>query len=76
MKGLILIDLFHNRHFHADHYMGLTKSWKHGQIYCSEITARLVALKLRIDHNWVTPLAMNKEYDIFGVKTTLIDANQ
>ena len=35
-------------HFHADHYIGLDKSFDCGVIYCSPITARLMQLRLGI----------------------------
>lgn len=36
-------------HFHADHYIGLTKSWSHGPIYCSSLTSRLLRLSLSVN---------------------------
>ena len=33
-------------HFHSDHYVGLTKQWS-VPVYCSEVTARLVARPAR-----------------------------
>ena len=39
-------------HFHADHYGGLTKSWEHGPIYCTPITAKLLTLCLRVNERY------------------------
>ena len=40
-------DVYCLTHFHADHYTSLhAKTWRHGLIYCSEVTARLVSLHL------------------------------
>jgi glyoxylase-like metal-dependent hydrolase (beta-lactamase superfamily II) len=43
-------------HFHTDHYGGLTKSWDNGPIYCTPITARLLALCLRVNERYLTTL--------------------
>lgn len=40
-------------HAHSDHYTNLSKSWKHGPIYCSETTANLVVLMLGVEPQWV-----------------------
>ena len=39
-------------HFHADHYGGLTKSWEHGPIYCTPVTAKLLSLCLRVNERY------------------------
>lgn len=65
-------------HFHSDHYAGLSSRWKHGLIYCSEETARLVRKRLKVDSLWLRPLRMNVPQLIprsGGVYVTCIDAN-
>lgn len=65
-------------HFHSDHYVGLTKSWCHGPIYCSKVTANLVRQQLRVDPKWIVPLEFEKTSDVpgtGGARVTLIDAN-
>lgn len=62
-------------HFHADHYIGLTKSWSHGPIYCSSLTSRLLRLSLSVNPSFIHPLELDVEYTINGVKVTLIEAN-
>ncbi|KAJ5875081.1 DNA cross-link repair protein pso2/snm1 [Penicillium subrubescens] len=43
-------------HFHSDHYIGLTKSWCHGPIYCSRPTGNLVRQQLRVDPKWIVDI--------------------
>lgn len=65
-------------HFHSDHYVGLTSSWTHGPIYCSDVTARLVVQQLRVDPKYVVALEWEKEVtvpDTPGVRVTMIPAN-
>ncbi|KAG7563640.1 DNA repair metallo-beta-lactamase [Arabidopsis suecica] len=62
-------------HFHADHYIGLTKAWSHGPIYCSSLTSRLLRLSLSVDPSFIHPLELDVEYTINGIKVTLIEAN-
>ncbi|CAA7061691.1 unnamed protein product [Microthlaspi erraticum] len=62
-------------HFHADHYMGLTKAWSHGPIYCSSLTSRLLRLSLSVNPSFIHPLELDVEYTINGIKVTLIEAN-
>jgi hypothetical protein len=64
-------------HFHSDHYTRLSSNWRHGPIYCSKVTANLVAQKLQVDPQWIRPLPMDVECKIENsdVAVTLIDAN-
>ncbi|KAK9060596.1 hypothetical protein SSX86_021302 [Deinandra increscens subsp. villosa] len=62
-------------HFHADHYGGLTKSFCHGKIYCSLITAKLVNLKIGIPWEKIEVLPLNQKINIAGVDVTCFDAN-
>ncbi|KAJ1962534.1 repair protein PSO2 SNM1, partial [Dimargaris xerosporica] len=62
-------------HFHADHYGGLSASFDHGPIYCSQITANLVLQQLRVDLQYVKPLPMGQPVLIANARVTLLDAN-
>jgi len=65
-------------HFHSDHYIGLTSSWCHGPIYCSQVTANLVKQQLRVDPKWVVALEFEQRFEIpgtNGVIVTMIPAN-
>ncbi|KAF2146433.1 uncharacterized protein K452DRAFT_282605 [Aplosporella prunicola CBS 121167] len=65
-------------HFHSDHYVGLTASWKHGPIYCSKVTANLVLQQLRVDPKWVVALDWEQETEVpgtGGANVTMIPAN-
>ncbi|GAB4854711.1 hypothetical protein Ancab_023296 [Ancistrocladus abbreviatus] len=62
-------------HFHADHYQGLTRSFSHGKIYCSMITAKLVNLKMGISWDKLQVLPLNQKICIAGVDVTCFDAN-
>lgn len=65
-------------HFHSDHYVGLTASWRHGPIYCSKVTGNLVRQQLRVDPKWVVDLEFEKTTEVpgtDGVRVTLIPAN-
>ncbi|KAL5002984.1 cytochrome P450-domain-containing protein [Aspergillus recurvatus] len=65
-------------HFHSDHYMGLSKSWRHGPIYCSRATANLVRQQLRVDPKWVVDLEFETKTEVpgtGGVQVTMIEAN-
>jgi Cft2 family RNA processing exonuclease len=64
------------RHFHSDHYGGLTANWSHGKIYCSSVTASLVLQQIRVSEEFVVRLPMYQPVDIEGVEVTLVDANQ
>ncbi|KAK7352608.1 hypothetical protein VNO80_18032 [Phaseolus coccineus] len=62
-------------HFHLDHYQGLTKSFNHGKIYCSSITARLVNTNIGIPYDKLHVLPLNQKIEIAGVDVTCFDAN-
>jgi DNA cross-link repair 1A protein len=65
-------------HFHSDHYVGLTGSWRHGPIYCSKVTGNLVRQQLKVDPKWVVDLEFEKKTEVpgtNGVQVTMIPAN-
>ncbi|OIV96441.1 hypothetical protein TanjilG_09868 [Lupinus angustifolius] len=62
-------------HFHLDHYQGLTKSFNHGKIYCSSITARLVNMNIGIPYDKLHVLPLNEKVKISDVDVTCLDAN-
>ncbi|XP_059294394.1 DNA cross-link repair protein SNM1 isoform X2 [Lycium ferocissimum] len=62
-------------HFHADHYIGLTKGWSHGPIYCTNLTARLLRICLNVTPSFICPLELGTENNVKGIKVTMLDAN-
>lgn len=56
-------------------YQGLTKSFCHGKIYCSLITARLVNMKIGIPWDRIQVLSLNQRITIDGIYVTCLDAN-
>ncbi|KAK3013722.1 hypothetical protein RJ639_008430 [Escallonia herrerae] len=62
-------------HFHADHYVGLSKGWSHGPIYCTSLTSSLVRMRLYVNPLFVRPLELGTEYVIDGIKVTMLEAN-
>ena len=50
----------------ADHYTGITDTWKEGEIYCSEVTGKLVVYLLGVDPQLVHTLPMNSPQQIQG----------
>ncbi|XP_039126891.1 LOW QUALITY PROTEIN: uncharacterized protein LOC120263030 [Dioscorea cayenensis subsp. rotundata] len=62
-------------HFHIDHYQGLTRSFCHGKIYCSSITAHLVNSKLGVPWDKLQVLPINQKFTVSGVTLTCFDAN-
>lgn len=65
-------------HFHSDHYIGLTKSWCHGPIYCSRPTANLVKQQLCVDPKWLVAFDFETTCEVpdtDGVQVTMIPAN-
>ncbi|XP_020593099.1 DNA cross-link repair protein SNM1 [Phalaenopsis equestris] len=62
-------------HFHSDHYGGLNKRWSHGNIYCTNLTARLLKSCLSVNPQYVFSLELNAEHVIEDIKVTLLEAN-
>ena len=50
----------------SDHYTGITDPWSAGNIYCSEMTARLVVHLLGVKPEYVQALPMDVPQDIQG----------
>lgn len=50
----------------ADHYTGLRDDWNRGPIYCSEVTARLVAHMLGVQPRFLCPLPLDTPTTIQG----------
>ena len=59
----------------ADHYTGLKEDWRLGYIYCSHVTARLIAHMLGVHQRWLQPMPLDTPITIQGVEVTLVDAN-
>eukprot|EP00793_Prasinoderma_coloniale_P000455 PRCOL_00005440-RA len=66
-------------HFHADHYVGLTKhmAWcsKESVVWCTPITAALVHARIGTPRERLRVLAVGKSADIEGHRVTFVDAN-
>lgn len=65
-------------HLPADHYTGLSESWRAGPIYCSPITAALAQHLCGVPAAFLRPLALNTPHTIPeqpGVSVVLVDAN-
>lgn len=56
-------------------YQGLTQGFRHGKIFCSTITARLVKLRLGVPTDLIQAVPLNETVLIDGVRVTFIDAN-
>eukprot|EP01043_Picozoa_sp_COSAG02_P088181 COSAG02_NODE_25335_length_661_cov_1.740214_1_plen_102_part_01 len=62
-------------HFHSDHYGGLDDRFGAGKIYCTQITASLVAAKLGVAANLLQPQQIGEAFVVEGVTVTFVDAN-
>eukprot|EP00850_Spirogloea_muscicola_P002697 SM000010S04335 [mRNA] locus=s10:1039380:1043186:+ [translate_table: standard] len=62
-------------HFHSDHYGGLSRAWRHGPIYCTPPTGRLVVMCLGVDPKWIVGLEENQTAVVQGVEVTMLPAN-
>lgn len=69
--------LYFLSHFHSDHYVGLTKTFDFGRVFCSPITANLVRLRIGTSAAIVKPIPLNTPFMIedTGVQVTLFEAN-
>eukprot|EP01043_Picozoa_sp_COSAG02_P052609 COSAG02_NODE_5693_length_4119_cov_2.287562_3_plen_571_part_00 len=61
-------------HFHSDHYGGLDDRFE-AHIYCTQITASLVAAKLGVAANLLRPQRIGEAFVVEGVTVTFVDAN-
>ncbi|CDW54292.1 DNA cross link repair 1A protein [Trichuris trichiura] len=69
------IQMYFLSHFHSDHYSGLNRRFSM-PIYCSKITASLVALKLKVDRRFLHVLELNHWSTLpDGTAVMAIDAN-
>ncbi|KAK3285179.1 hypothetical protein CYMTET_7194 [Cymbomonas tetramitiformis] len=62
-------------HGHSDHFDGLRESWQGGKIYCTRITASVIAHKLKVSEEYLVPLTLYETHVIEGVEVTFVDAN-
>ncbi|CEP61005.1 DNA cross-link repair protein PSO2 LALA0_S02e04610g [Lachancea lanzarotensis] len=63
-------------HFHADHYMGIKKSWAQGSIYCSKVTADLLSYKFKVPHERMVALPENVTVQVTeNLSVICFDAN-
>ncbi|KAL6655508.1 hypothetical protein ACP70R_006334 [Stipagrostis hirtigluma subsp. patula] len=60
---------------YVSNYQGLTRSFCHGKIYCSSITASLVHHKIGIPWDRLHVLPLNEKITISGISLTCFDAN-
>jgi hypothetical protein len=61
-------------HYHYDHYRGLGK-WLDKPLYCSQVTANLINLKIKLKPGIVRVLPLNESRVIESIEVILIDAN-
>jgi DNA cross-link repair 1A protein len=61
-------------HFHADHYIGLTKKFSH-PIFLSKITAFLVLDLIGVDGKWLNVVSIDNPFYINDTKIIPLDAN-
>lgn len=61
-------------HFHSDHFIGLRKNFSM-PIFCSQVTANLVNLQLRVDKKYLHVLKIGEPRVVCGVEVEVYDAN-
>ncbi len=62
-------------HCHADHTIGLRHGWDAGTLYCSPVSARLLAVRYGLTPPRVAVLHTGKRTIIDGIAVTALDAN-
>ena len=69
-------DLYFLTHFHADHYVGITKRWS-APVHASAVTANLVVRRLGLPREQLVVLPMDTPTELDGgaARVTCIDAN-
>ncbi|XP_058986526.1 uncharacterized protein LOC131806452 [Musca domestica] len=68
------VDYYFLTHFHADHYIGLTRKFAK-PLYMSSITARLVRTFIPIEEKYIHELPLNEPVEIDDIQVTALDAN-
>jgi len=66
--------VFFLSHFHSDHYTGLTRHFSSGKIYCTKVTARLLASRFGL-RGCVEGMPLNKPFTVDDAEVTFLDAN-
>ncbi|XP_062126146.1 DNA cross-link repair 1A protein [Drosophila sulfurigaster albostrigata] len=61
-------------HYHADHYVGLTKKFAH-PLYMSPITARLVRTFIPIAEQYLHEIDVDETITVDGIEITALEAN-
>jgi len=61
-------------HFHADHYIGMTKGFDK-PIYCSKITGRLLRHKFKVSPKYIKTYELNEPFYVNNIRCTFYDAN-
>ncbi|KAM8706761.1 hypothetical protein ACLKA7_010945 [Drosophila subpalustris] len=61
-------------HYHADHYVGLTRKFAH-PLYMSPITARLVRAFIPIDEQYLHEIDVDQSITLNDIEVTAIEAN-
>ncbi|EDV47901.2 DNA ligase 6 [Drosophila erecta] len=61
-------------HFHADHYIGLTKKFCY-PLYVSPTTARLVQTFIKVDTTYIHEIEVDQTLVVNGVQVTALEAN-
>lgn len=68
------IKIYFLSHFHSDHYIGLRKDFNM-PIFCSQVTANLVNLKIKVDKKYLHILKIDEPRMVCGVEVEVFDAN-
>ncbi|XP_031639317.1 DNA cross-link repair 1A protein-like isoform X2 [Contarinia nasturtii] len=68
------VDCYFLSHFHADHYIGLKKSFNH-KLYLSNISGRLVMEFIKVDKQYIRCLDISIPVFVDEVEVTALDAN-